>query len=106
MEMRFAGNHCAGCTKLLHEPGIARSIAVEIAIEMHSATGGCAAQIKAVFHGDRQAPERGTAIVKRATGAVWHGCCAIRFGAGPGCVLPQIGVAAGIPVGARKSLIR
>ena len=105
MKMRLAGNDCAGRAKPLHEPGIARCVAVQVAIEMYSATGGRAGEVKAILYSDGQSPQRAAAIAEGAAVAARDGRCASCFGASPGCVLPQIRVAAGILVGAGKGMV-
>ena len=103
--MSFAGDDCAGGAKLLDEPGIARGHSVQVAIEVDAATGGRAGKVEAIFDGNGQSPERAAAIAEVAAVPRGMASSAFGFGAGPGGVLPEIGVAAGIPVGLRECLI-
>ena len=102
MQVGLSDDDCSFRAKPFHEPGIVRRVAVEFAVEAHSATGGCAGQIETVFHRDGQSPKRTVPIAKWAAVVAGHGFSTRRFSAGPFCVLPQVGIPAGISVGTRK----
>ena len=102
MQMRFADDDCACCSKLFDEPGILRGVGMKIAIEAHATTGGRASEIEAVFDRDGEAPERGAAVGEWACGAARHGFGTMDFGIGPGLILPEVGVVAGVLAGTRE----
>src|ERR1700678_4563980 len=104
--MRFAGDDCAGCAQPLYEPGILRSFAVQIAIEMHAATGGRLAQVKAILYRNGQSPKRTTTVAEGPVHTAGHGLGAHRFSLCPCAVLPEISIVSGILAGARESLCR
>jgi hypothetical protein len=40
MQVGFAGDDRTGCAKLFNQPGIVGGYSVQVAVEMHAATGG------------------------------------------------------------------
>jgi len=105
MQVGFAGDDRTGRAQPLDEPGVLGRVAVEIAIEADAASGGRVGQIEAVFDGDGQAPESVAAIAEWAVFRSGHGFRARGFGESPSRVLPEIGIAAGVLVGALEGLM-
>jgi hypothetical protein len=102
MKVSLADDDGAGCAQLLHQPGVACSNAIQIAVEMNTARGGRAGEIEKVLNRDGQTPERGATIAKRTAATTRH-----RFGAGRLCtrprrILPDVGVATCILVHVRE----
>ena len=102
MKMSFAHDHCAGGAQLLHQPGVARGRAVQIAVKAHAARGRRAGEVEAVLHRDRQTPQRGAAVAERAAIRARHRLGTRSFRARPRGILPQVRVAAGISAAACK----
>src|SRR5450631_4002317 len=105
MQVGLTGDDRPRCAKVFSQPGIVRSYSVQVAVEMHTATCGCAGQVETVLDRNGQSPKWAAAVAKPATRAARHGLDARCFRAGPFLVLPKIGIASGIPIGMGKGLV-
>ena len=99
VKVGLAGDDGPGFAELFNEPRVVLGDAVEIAIEVDAATGGCAGKVEAVFDGDGDTPEVAASIAKLAAGRWWHRCSARGFLQRPFGIAPDVGVLAGVPVG-------
>ena len=102
MEVGLAGDDRSGSAQLLHEPGVALGIAIQIAIEVNAATGGRAGKIKTIFYRNRQTPERRAAVAEGASARRRHRLDSSSFGARPLCVLPDVRIVPGVPIAVRE----
>lgn len=97
MEVGLAGDDGAGSTESFDQPGVVRGDAVEVAVEVRAAGRGSAGEVEAIFDGDGETPERASGGGRDCFGAGG-------FGAGPGGVLPEVGVAGCVLVGGGEGM--
>src|SRR6185437_12943806 len=99
VQVRLAGDDRAEGAKPFDDPRIARGYAVAVTVERDAAGGGRAGEIEAVLYGDGEPPERVAAVAEGAAFRARHLFGALGFAQGPLGIAPQIGVAAGVPIG-------
>src|ERR1035441_8351384 len=99
MQVSLADDDCTGGAKLFDEPGIFCGVWMKVAIEANAATGGRAGEVEAIFDRNGKSPECGEAVAEGAIVTARHGLNAKGFSVCPGCVLPEIGVVAGVLAG-------
>ena len=105
MKVSLADDDGAGCAQLFHEPGIAFSNPIQIAVEMNTARSGRAGEIEKVLNRDGDTPERGPAIAKRTAATAWHRLGAGRLSTSPRRILPDVRVTTGILIHVREGCL-